>query len=118
MTVDKPYLNGAHAGRDVVENKLLRLDSRRVAAGKQNVPANQQSVQRAETAAALDPVRVSNVSRELSAALGPTAMDEVFDHDKVESIRREIREGRFPIDEERLAKKFRELEQELGDLGA
>jgi len=45
-------------------------------------------------------------------------MDDVFDQDKIESIRREIREGRFPIDEERLAKKFRELEKELGDLGS
>jgi anti-sigma28 factor (negative regulator of flagellin synthesis) len=45
-------------------------------------------------------------------------MDEVFDQDKVDSIRREILEGRFPIDEERLAKKFRELEEELGNLGA
>jgi flagellar biosynthesis anti-sigma factor FlgM len=75
-------------------------------------------VQRPETAAALDPVRVSNISRELSAALGANAMDEVFDQDKVDSIRREILEGRFPIDEERLAKKFRELEEELGNLGA
>lgn len=116
MTVDKPYLNGAHASRDVLENKLLRLDARRGAAGKNGV--SQPAPQRAEVAAALDPVRVSTVSRELSAALGATAADEVFDHDKVESIRREILEGRFPIDEERLARKFRELEEELGNLGA
>ena len=117
MTVDKPYLNGAHASRDVLENKLLRLDARRGVAGKQN-GVSQPSLQRAEAAAALDPVRVSNVSRELSAALGATPADEVFDQDKVERIRREILEGRFPIDEERLARKFRELEEELGDLGA
>jgi len=118
MTVDKPYVNGAHAGRDAVENKLLRLDSRRGAVDKQNGAANPSSAQRAQAAAVLDPVRVSNVSRELAAALGPTAVDEVFDHEKVESIRREILEGRFPINEERLARKFRELEEELGNLGA
>ena len=43
--------------------------------------------------------------------------DEMFDRVKVEKIRREIAEGRFPIDEDRLAKKFRELEEQLGDLG-
>lgn len=117
MTVDKPYVDGSHAARDVLDNKLLRLDARRGAVAKQSAPTNPTSVQRAEAAAALDPVRVSSVSRELSAALGATAMDDVFDQDKVDSIRREILEGRFPIDEERLAKKFRELEKELGDLG-
>jgi anti-sigma28 factor (negative regulator of flagellin synthesis) len=44
-------------------------------------------------------------------------MDDTFDQDKVESIRREILEGRFPIDEDRLASKFRELEKELGGFG-
>lgn len=111
MSIDKVSTNGAHPGRDVAESKLFRLDARRVAAGQQH------AAKRAESAAILDPVRVSNVSRELSAALGATAADDVFDQDKVDSIRREILEGRFPIDEDRLAKKFRELEKELGDLG-
>jgi flagellar biosynthesis anti-sigma factor FlgM len=118
MTVDKPYLNGAHPVQDVAGSKLARLDARRSTDGSQGAQANQRPAQRAAVAAALDPVQVSNVSREMSAALGPNAADEVFDHDKVEAIRREILEGRFPIDEERLARKFRELEQELGDLGA
>lgn len=118
MTVDKPSSNGIHPGREAVESKLLKLDARRGALAKQNGTGNATSVQRAEAAAALDPVRVSSVSRELSAALGATAMDDVFDQDKVDRIRKEILEGRFPIDEERLAKKFRELEEELGDLGA
>jgi len=119
MTIDKPYINGNSSPPEGLDQKLARLAPRRVAAGKQQAAApNPTPVPRSETAAALDPVRVSNMSRELSAAFGPNALDEVFDQDKVESIRREIREGRFPIDEERLAKKFRELEQELGNLGA
>jgi flagellar biosynthesis anti-sigma factor FlgM len=117
MTV-KPYINGSSSAREGLDQKLALLDARRVAAGKQGGASNPAPVQRPETAAALDPVRVSNISRELSAALGANAMDEVFDQDKVDSIRREILEGRFPIDEERLAKKFRELEEELGNLGA
>jgi len=111
MTVDKPYMNEIHPGRDAV-------GARRSADGSQAADAKRLTPARAWPGAALDPVQVSNVSREMAAALGPNAMDEAFDHDKVEAIRREILEGRFPIDEERLAKRFRELEQELGDLGA
>jgi len=111
MTVDKPFINGAHAARDAV-------GLRRANHGNQPVQSDRSAAQAATVAASVDPVQVSTVSREMSAALGPHSMDEVFDHDKVEAIRREIREGRFPIDEERLAKKFRELERELGDLGA
>jgi len=118
MTVDKPYINGSPPTRESLDQKLARLEPRRVAAGKQGGASSPTPVPRSETAAAMDPVRLSNVSRDLAAALGPNAMDDVFDQDKVESIRREIREGRFPIDEERLAKKFQELEKELGNLGA
>ncbi len=118
MTVDKPYINGSASNREALDQKLARIDSRRVAAGKQGGASSPTPTPRTESAAALDPVRVSTVSRELSAALGPNAVDDVFDQEKVENIRREIREGRFPIDEERLARKFQELEKELGNLGA
>ena len=112
MSIDKISLNGTHPGRAVTDNKITRVDPR--IAGQ----STQQAARRAEAAAAaLDPVRVSNISRELSAVLGPAAMDDTFDQDKVESIRREILEGKFPIDEDRLASKFRELEKELGGFG-
>jgi flagellar biosynthesis anti-sigma factor FlgM len=111
MSIDKISLNGTHPGRAVTDSKITRLDPR--VAGQ----STQQAARRAEAAAALDPVRVSNMSRELSAALGPAAMDDTFDQDKVDSIRREILEGKFPIDEDRLASKFRELEKELGGFG-
>jgi flagellar biosynthesis anti-sigma factor FlgM len=110
MSIDKISLNGAHPGRAVTDSKITRLDPR-VAS-----QSTQQAARRAE-AAALDPVRVSNMSRELSAVLGPAAMDDTFDQDKVESIRREILEGKFPIDEDRLASKFRELEKEIRGFG-
>jgi flagellar biosynthesis anti-sigma factor FlgM len=110
MSIDKISLNGAHPGRAVTDSKITRLDPR-VAS-----QSTQQAARRAE-AAALDPVRVSNISRELSAVLGPAAMDDTFDQDKVDSIRREILEGRFPIDEDRLASKFRELEKEIRGFG-
>jgi flagellar biosynthesis anti-sigma factor FlgM len=111
MSIDKISLNGAHPGRAVTDSKIARLDPRVTA------QSTQQAARRAEAAAALDPVRVSSMSRELSALLGPAAMDDTFDQDKVESIRREILEGKFPIDEDRLASKFRELEKELGSFG-
>jgi len=110
MSIDKISLNGAHPGRAVTDSKITRLDPR-VAS-----QSSQQAARRAE-AAALDPVRVSNMSRELSAVLGPAAMDDTFDQDKVDSIRREILEGKFPIDEDRLASKFRELEKEIRGFG-
>ena len=111
MSIDKISLNGTHLGRAATDNKITRLDPR-VAS-----QSTQQAARRAEAAAALDPVRVSNMSRELSAVLGPAAMDDTFDQDKVDSIRREILEGRFPIDEDRLASKFRELEKEIRGFG-
>jgi flagellar biosynthesis anti-sigma factor FlgM len=111
MSIDKISLNGTHLGRAATDNKITRLDPRVTA------QSTQQAARRAEAAAALDPVRVSSMSRELSAVLGPAAMDDTFDQDKVESIRREILEGKFPIDEDRLASKFRELEKELGGFG-
>jgi flagellar biosynthesis anti-sigma factor FlgM len=110
MSIDKVSLNGSLPARGIPDSKVARLDSR-VAA---NSP--QQAARRAETTATLDPIRVSNMSRELSAALGPAAMDDTFDQDKVDSIRREILEGKFPLDEDRLASKFRELEKELGGI--
>ena len=105
MTVDKPYMNGTHPVRDAAGSKLVRLDVRQSTDISQGAQTNQRPAQRVAVSAALDPVQVSKVSREMSAALGPNAADEVFDHDKVEAIRREILEGRFPIDEERLARK-------------
>ena len=64
------------------------------------------------------PVKLSAMSQNLMQAFR-VASDgkESFDARKVERLRREIMEGRFPIDEERLARKVMELEQQLGDLG-
>jgi flagellar biosynthesis anti-sigma factor FlgM len=64
-----------------------------------------------------DVVRVSTQAKEMLQAVRNSGGEDTFDQARVESIRREIREGRFPIDEDRLARKFRELEKELGDLG-
>ncbi|MBM4214134.1 MAG: flagellar biosynthesis anti-sigma factor FlgM, partial [Gammaproteobacteria bacterium] len=55
--------------------------------------------------------------KEMLQAVQGFADDETFDRKKVEQIRREIAEGRFVIDEDRVARKFRELEEQLGDLG-
>ena len=64
------------------------------------------------------PVKVSTTAQQmLQASRLASDGKESFDAKKVERLRREIMEGRFPIDEERLARKVMELEQQLGDLG-
>lgn len=64
-----------------------------------------------------DFVRISVTAKGMLQAVKSSADDEEFDQARVDSIRREIAEGRFPIDEDRLARKFRELEEQLGDFG-
>jgi flagellar biosynthesis anti-sigma factor FlgM len=64
-----------------------------------------------------DVVRISVTAKGMLQAVKSSADDEEFDQARVDSIRREIAEGRFPIDEDRLAQKFRELEEQLGDFG-
>lgn len=76
----------------------------------------QQTQQRAAEVTVL-PVKVSAAAKEMAQAVKQIANDEAFDQKKVDRIRKDILEGRFPIDEERLARKFSELERELGELG-
>ena len=83
---------------------------------QQNFAVQQQTTQRAADVAVL-PVKVSAAAKEMAQAVRQVAGDEAFDQKKVDRIRKEILEGRFPIDEERLARKFMELENELGELG-
>ena len=94
--------------------KALALGARRV------VDSNQQASTRSVVANEVVslPVKVSATAQQMmqSARLA-TDVKESFDAKKVERLRREIMEGRFPIDEERLARKVMELEQQLGDLG-
>jgi len=80
------------------------------------VAAKQQTAQRAAEVTVL-PVKVSTAAKEMAQAVKQIANDEAFDQKKVDRIRKDILEGRFPIDEERLARKFMELENELGELG-
>ena len=63
------------------------------------------------------PVKVSVAAQERLQAARVAGEKDAFDQEKVDRIRREIAEGSFPIDEERLARKFLELEKQLGDLG-
>jgi len=61
---------------------------------------------------------VSPAAKGIIQAVRDTSDDAAgFDPAKVEAIRREIAEGRFPLDADKLARKFRELEEQLGDLG-
>ena len=63
-------------------------------------------------------ISVSPAAKGIIQAVRDTSDDAAgFDPAKVEAIRREIAEGRFPLDADKLARKFRELEEQLGDLG-
>lgn len=77
----------------------------------------QQTAQRASAEVSVLPVRVSAAAKEMAQAIRLAGGDDTFDQKKVDRIRKEILEGRFPINEERLARKFMELENELGELG-
>jgi len=82
----------------------------------ETVAVKQQAAQRSTDIAVL-PVKVSAAAKEMAHAVNQITGHEAFDQKKVDRIRKDILEGRFPIDEERLARKFMELENELGELG-
>jgi len=92
--------------------------TRSVARATQDLAARQRATTYTQEASrGPDPVTLSATATELSQAIkNASAEDEDFDQEKVDRIRRDIRNGHFPINEERLARKFMELEQELGDL--
>lgn len=119
MTVDKLGSTGTNFGHEAtVASKakscqpidLVTAQSRSVALAQQNAPA-------AVAKLAPSTVSVSMAAKELFSAVNSASDEDEFDQEKVERIRQEIASGRFPIDEDRLARKFRELEQQLGDLG-
>ena len=121
MTIDKiqpPPLPS------VVETKVTKTaeeaDKARALTTQRTLDNNQQAAARAAAANEVVtlPVKVSTTAQQmLQASRLASDGKESFDAKKVERLRREIMEGRFPIDEERLARKVMELEQQLGDLG-
>lgn len=118
MTVDKLNSIGLKQGHEAVPATKAR-DSHPVdSIGKNTVAAlPQQGTLPATASLSRATVSVSVTAKELFGAVKSVSDEDEFDLDKVEQIRKEIASGRFPIDEERLARKFRELEQQLGDLG-
>ena len=95
-------------------------DKARALTTQRTLDNNQQAAARAAAANEVVtlPVKVSTTAQQmLQASRLASDGKESFDAKKVERLRREIMEGRFPIDEERLARKVMELEQQLGDLG-
>ena len=109
MTIDKIQPAALSVAREAKADALA-------ARQQQSAAVQQQTTQRRADVAVL-PVKVSAAAKEMAQAVRQVAGDEAFDQKKVDRIRKEILEGRFPIDEERLARKFMELENELGELG-
>lgn len=121
MTIDKIQPTPLPA---VVETKVTKTaeeaDNARALTTQRTLDNNQQAAARAAAANEVVtlPVKVSTTAQQmLQASRLASDGKESFDAKKVERLRREIMEGRFPIDEERLARKVMELEQQLGDLG-
>lgn len=121
MTIDKIQPTPLPSA---IETKVTKTaeeaDKARALTSQRTLDNNQQAAARAASANEVVtlPVKVSTTAQQmLQAARLASDGKESFDAKKVERLRREIMEGRFPIDEERLARKVMELEQQLGDLG-
>ena len=121
MTIDKIQPTPLPS---VVETKVTKTaeeaDKARALTTQRSLDNNRQAAARAAAANEVVtlPVKVSTTAQQMLQASRLSADGkETFDSKKVERLRREIMEGRFPIDEERLARKVMELEQQLGDLG-
>ena len=121
MTIDKIQPTPLPS---VVETKVTKTaeeaDKARAVTTQRSLDNNRQAAARAAAANEVVtlPVKVSTTAQQMLQASRLSADGkETFDSKKVERLRREIMEGRFPIDEERLARKVMELEQQLGDLG-
>lgn len=121
MTIDKIQPTPlASAIETKVTKTSEEADKARALTSQRTLDNNQQAAARAAAANEVVtlPVKVSTTAQQmLQAARLSSDGKESFDAKKVERLRREIMEGRFPIDEERLARKVMELEQQLGDLG-
>lgn len=119
MTIDK--ISGANAPlpidsrSSVAAESAVKLQAEALrSAASQAAPA--QAAQQAQQAAS-NPVKVSAVASEMLQAVKSAASEEPFDQKKVDRLRKEIAEGRVPLDAEKLARKFLALEKELGSLG-
>jgi len=117
MTVDKPGLVDPKFAPDAVSAAKARESQTIDKKTRQRVALVSQQNGSANLSAIAPAVTVSIAAKEMFNAVKSVSDDDDFDQDKVDEIRKAISSGRFPIDEERLAKKFLELEQQLGDLG-
>jgi len=67
--------------------------------------------------AATQTVKVSAAATEMLQAVRGAGTSEGFDQKKVDRLRKEIADGRVPLDAQKLAEKFMDLEMQLGNLG-
>lgn len=116
MSIDKVSATTPVSAPSVAGDKAQQ--ARSTVQNAQDVAARQRATTYTqEVSRGADPVTLSATATELSQTIKNASSEgEDFDQEKVDRIRRDIRNGHFPINEERLARKFMELEQELGDL--
>jgi len=118
MTVDKVSSVGMKLGHEATSAAKAKDAQTIDFVGQKKVVAlTQQVAPAAAPSLSASTVSVSMAAKELFNAVHTASDEDEFDRDKVEQIRQEIASGRFPINADRLAKKFSELEQQLGDLG-
>lgn len=65
--------------------------------------------------AAEDMVRISPQAAQMKALESKLAKQPEVDSERVQTIRKAIAEGRYPVDAERLAQKLLDLDAQLGD---
>ena len=93
-------------------NPLKRSDGNASPSGKAS-QSNPGSDGHKPTTRAADSVELSSGAHRLNETTRRLAAEDSFDAERVESIRNAIEQGRYPIDAERLASKFMELETQL-----
>ena len=119
MTIDKlqPSVNQVSLEAKAAQAADAAARAQSTARKQQTEAQQAKVVQKGMAEVVSVPVKVSVAAQERLQAARVASEKDAFDQEKVDRIRREIAEGSFPIDEERLARKFLELEKQLGDLG-
>jgi negative regulator of flagellin synthesis FlgM len=118
MSTDK--ISGSGPTSDVLATAAALAAAKTQAALAKNTvraPGSQAAPAPVVTDAATQTVTVSAAASEMLQAVRTAGTTEGFDQKKVDRLRKEIADGRVPLDAQKLAEKFLDLEMKLGNLG-
>jgi len=118
MSTDK--ISGSGPTSDALSTAAALAAAKTQAAQAKNTvraPGSQAAPAPVVTEAATQTVTVSAAASEMLQAVRTAGATEGFDQKKVDRLRKEIADGRVPLDAQKLAEKFLDLEMQLGSLG-